>query len=313
MPSRARLDVPPAMQPVIVHDAGGTRCASCPATPTMRVLRECRHGPRGAERALAARAPDRGVEPEPHDRAGHEHVPGRHRRGPVIDPGPADTKHISVIVGQARCGSGPLGPVDAHRSRPLPGDGLVLGEATGAEVSGFNKRDPDLKVDRAIGDGDTIDGTEFRLEVLHTPGYVRVTSASTWTRSGCCSRATRSSTACTRWSRPRPGATWRSTSRTLERLKKMRLLKIEPGHGDVIEEPRARTPTTTSSTGWPWRADPEDPQAGSGRDREIVATLYPDLAEPLVDVAGKQVHADCSSCAPRARSPDVMKSTWSIA
>ena len=47
----------------------------------------------------------------------------------------------------------------------------ALVKATGAEVLAFTKREPDLKVDRAITDGDTIDGTEFRLEVLHTPGH----------------------------------------------------------------------------------------------------------------------------------------------
>src|SRR4029078_12029022 len=46
-----------------------------------------------------------------------------------------------------------------------------LVKATGAEVLAFTGRDPELKVDRAIGEGDTIDGTEFRLEVLHTPGH----------------------------------------------------------------------------------------------------------------------------------------------
>ena len=45
-------------------------------------------------------------------------------------------------------------------------------KATGAEVLGVHQaRAADLKVDRTIADGDTIDGTEFRLEVLHTPGH----------------------------------------------------------------------------------------------------------------------------------------------
>ena len=46
-----------------------------------------------------------------------------------------------------------------------------LAKVTGAEVLAFSTREKNVKVTRSIGDGDTIDGTEFRLEAMHTPGH----------------------------------------------------------------------------------------------------------------------------------------------
>src|ERR1041384_2165439 len=48
------------------------------------------------------------------------------------------------------------------------------GPSPGAEVLAYGKRldkDNTITPDRAIGEGDTIEGTEFGLEVLHTPGH----------------------------------------------------------------------------------------------------------------------------------------------
>ena len=57
---------------------------------------DARHDARGAERALAARAPDRGREPEPHDRTRHQHVPRRaSTRSRSSIPGPTIAKHVS--------------------------------------------------------------------------------------------------------------------------------------------------------------------------------------------------------------------------
>ena len=46
---------------------------------------------------------------------------------------------------------------------------------TGARIAGFapfpKADEVTLELDLVLGDGDTIDGTEFRLEALHTPGH----------------------------------------------------------------------------------------------------------------------------------------------
>ena len=101
-------------------------------------------------------------------------------------------------------------------------------------------------VDRVIGEGDTVEGTEFGLEVLHTPGHApnhlcfrleeeRVLFTGDTVLDGMYSvinparggdMARRTST---RW-RASSGCAWHG---------------ICPGHGDVIEEPRGTCRTTS--------------------------------------------------------------------
>jgi hydroxyacylglutathione hydrolase len=164
-------------------------------------------------------------------------------------------------------------------------------KATGAEVLAFTKREPDLKVDRTITDGDTIDGTEFRLEVLHTPGHApnhlcfhldeeRILFTGDTILDGMYSVVS-----------PKTGGDMAQYIATLQRLRKMRLSKIAPGHGDLIEEPRARIDEYLQHRLAREKQILGILKQGPAKIREIVATLYPDTPEPLIDVAGKQVHA----------------------
>ena len=168
----------------------------------------------------------------------------------------------------------------------------ALVKATGAEVLAFSKREPDLKVDRTIGEGDTIDGTEFRLEVLHTPGHApnhlcffldeeRILFTGDTILDGMYSVVS-----------PKTGGDMAKYIATLERLQQ-----------DAPVEDRTRARRRDRGAARPHRRVPPAP-ARSARSRssrilkkgpakisEIVAALYPDTPEPLLDVAGKQVHA----------------------
>jgi glyoxylase-like metal-dependent hydrolase (beta-lactamase superfamily II) len=231
----------------------------------------------------------------------------------VIDPGPDDPGHVEAIIGASM--SERVRWVLLTHTHPDHSPATAkLVKATGAEVLAFNKRDPDLKVDRAIGEGDTIDGTEFRLEVLHTPGHApnhlcffleeeRVLFTGDTILDGMYSVVS-----------PKTGGDMAKYMATLERLRKMRLVKIAPGHGDVIEEPRARIDDYLQHRIAREKQILKILKAGPAKIREIVATLYPDLAAPLVDVAGKQVHAHLLKL--RAEGKVVgrdAKSTWSLA
>jgi glyoxylase-like metal-dependent hydrolase (beta-lactamase superfamily II) len=209
----------------------------------------------------------------------------------VIDPGPADAKHVKAIVGAAmkeRVRWVLL--THTHPDHSPATEALV--KATGAEVLAFTKRDPHLKVDRAITDGDVVDGTEVRLEALHTPGHApnhlcffldeeRVLFTGDTILDGMYSVVS-----------PKTGGDMAKYIATLERLRKMRLAKIAPGHGDVIEEPRARIDEYLQH-----RRQREKQvlalvkKQGPIKIREIVAALYPDTPEPLLPVAANQVHA----------------------
>jgi hydroxyacylglutathione hydrolase len=81
---------------------------------------------------------------------------------------------------------------------------------------------------------------------------------------------------------------------TLDRLRKLRITRIAPGHGDVIEEPRARIDEYVAHRRQReqqvLRFVKKKEQAKVG---EIVAALYgnQDLPAELVEAAGWQVHA----------------------
>ena len=91
----------------------------------------------------------------------------------VIDPGPGVAKqHAEAIVGGVDDATASGGSLLTHTHPDHWPGATAAGEGDrrgGARRS--RKREPSTcSVDRALADGDTIDGTEFRLEVLHTPG-----------------------------------------------------------------------------------------------------------------------------------------------
>ena len=86
----------------------------------------------------------------------------------VIDPGPADDAHLDTI---AACGGDRIRWIaltHTHEDHSPGAPGLV--ERTGAELIGFAS-DDELTMDGTFGDGDTLEGTEFQLEAVHTPGH----------------------------------------------------------------------------------------------------------------------------------------------
>lgn len=86
----------------------------------------------------------------------------------VIDPGPADEAHLDAI---AAAGSGRIRWILCTHTHGDHSPGAAgLKERTGAEVIAFADRDG-LVCDRHVADGDVIEGTEFTLRVVHTPGH----------------------------------------------------------------------------------------------------------------------------------------------
>ncbi|HZP27882.1 MAG TPA: MBL fold metallo-hydrolase, partial [Acidimicrobiia bacterium] len=81
--------------------------------------------------------------------------------------------------------------------------------------------------------------------------------------------------------------------KTLERLKKQRLTRICPGHGDVIEEPKTRLEEYIAHRKQREQQVLKLVKKGPAKVADIVAALYgdTDLPEQLVEAAGWQVHA----------------------
>lgn len=84
----------------------------------------------------------------------------------VLDPGPDDPAHVDSVIAAA---GGPIVRILlSHGHRDHSGAVARLRAATGAPVFGWSPSiNPDIAIDHALADGDTVDG----LAVLHTPGH----------------------------------------------------------------------------------------------------------------------------------------------
>lgn len=86
----------------------------------------------------------------------------------VVDPGPDDPGHVDAIVG---CGGDRIRWVLVTSCEHGHAAGAAAVKArTGAEVLGFGPADCFLP-DHKVGDGYQLEATEFRLLVMHMPGF----------------------------------------------------------------------------------------------------------------------------------------------
>ena len=194
-----------------------------------------------------------------------------------------------------------------------------LVRATGAEVLAYGRKldkDFDLRIDRALDEGDTIEGTEFGLEVLHTPGHApnhlcflleeeRMLFTGDTVLGGT-------------WSvvNPARGGDMTAYLATLARIEKLRLSRIAPGHGEVVDEPRARVQEYAAH-----RVAREQQilallRKGPARVGDLVAAIYgdQDLPEQLVEAAGWQVHAHLLRLKAAGKVAGTsVKSAWQLA
>ena len=92
----------------------------------------------------------------------------------VIDPGPDLPRHIDAIIGASMLERVRWILLTHTHPDHWPAAAKIA-KKTGAKIAGFSpvpKADEvTLELDVVLADGDTIDGTEFRLEALHTPGH----------------------------------------------------------------------------------------------------------------------------------------------
>jgi glyoxylase-like metal-dependent hydrolase (beta-lactamase superfamily II) len=237
----------------------------------------------------------------------------------VIDPGPDIASHVDAIVG-ASMRERVRWVLLTHTHPDHSPATTRLVAATGAEVLAFSKRgdkDGAVKVDRTIGAGDTIEGTEFGLEVLHVPGHApnhiaflleeeRVLFTGDVVLQGTYSVIS-----------PTRGGDMAAYMTTLERLRKLRVNRICPGHGDVIEEAKACL----------------DDYAAHRRDRErqivqilrargprkidqLVEEIYGEMGlhPKVMQAAGSQVHAHLVKLkAEGVVTGASARSTWNLA
>lgn len=153
----------------------------------------------------------------------------------VVDPGPADEAHLDAIVG---CGGDRIRWIVLTHGHFDHAEGARgLQERTGAPVLGFAPSDR-AQVDEHLGEGDTIEATEFRLRAVHTPGHASDHLCYLLLEEQVLFSGDHINQGQTTVINP-PDGDLRSYLQSLETVKKLRLRAIAPGHGHRIETPRA--------------------------------------------------------------------------
>lgn len=151
----------------------------------------------------------------------------------VIDPGPADAEHLDAIAG---CGGDRIRWILLTHTHEDHSPGAAgLKERTGAEVLAFEERDG-LAVDTVIGEGFQIEATEFRLTAIHTPGHSSNHLCYKLEEEHALFTGDHVMSGSTVVIRP-PDGDMATYLASLERVRAMRLKKILPGHGHLIENP----------------------------------------------------------------------------
>jgi glyoxylase-like metal-dependent hydrolase (beta-lactamase superfamily II) len=89
----------------------------------------------------------------------------------VVDPGPADARHLEALLAHAGKADATIRWILVTHTHPDHAPGAAeLAARTGAEVLGFAERQGFLPT-RRMGDGDRLAAPGFALRAVHTPGH----------------------------------------------------------------------------------------------------------------------------------------------
>jgi glyoxylase-like metal-dependent hydrolase (beta-lactamase superfamily II) len=232
----------------------------------------------------------------------------------VVDPGPDDADHLDAV---AACGGDRIRwiLVTHTHSDHAPGAG-GLKRRTGAELLGWDARDG-FTPDRRVGDGYVLEATEFRLRALHTPGHASNHLCYLLEQERVLFSGDHVMNGSTVVIAP-PDGDMAAYVEALGALRSRRppLRSIAPGHGPLIEDPRAKLDEYLAH-----RAAREEAIAGalaaSGKATvdELVAAVYTDVPASLHPLARHSVWAHLRKLAEEGRAmsedPDELGATWS--
>lgn len=156
----------------------------------------------------------------------------------VIDPGPVIDSHLQMIAD-----SGNIKWILVSHTHPdhSPGAGK-LAELTGAITIGIpapdgEHQDKSFRPDTIPADGDRLDGPDFSIKMISTPGHASnhlcfLHAAHRWLFTG--DHIMNGSTVVIN----PPDGDMRAYLRSLSNLRKIEIDAIAPGHGDVFYDPR---------------------------------------------------------------------------
>lgn len=207
----------------------------------------------------------------------------------VIDPGPDHEGHIRAVERAARPGRIVWILLTHTHSDHAPG-AARLGALTGAPVLRFARRDS-TPADELLHDREARTGEGYVLRALHTPGHApnhlcfhlqeeRVLFSGDTVLEGTTSVVA-----------PRTGGDMTQYLGSLQRLRTLAPQRIAPGHGTMIDDPRVAIDALLRHRRARGRQIRRIVRRGPVRIAAIVAEIYPDTPEGLLDMAAEQVYS----------------------
>lgn len=234
----------------------------------------------------------------------------------VIDPGPDNAEHLDAVVA---AGGGRIRWILCTHTHADHSPGAAgLKERTGAEVLGFSDHDG-LFCDRHLADGDQIEGTEFTLTAIHTPGHASNHLCFLLERDRMLFAGDHVMDGSTVVINP-PDGDMAQYLASIERLQNWSpsLRSIAPAHGHVIEDPAAKLDYYMTH-----RLERETQVintlvalGGSADTATLVSAIYTDVPELLHPVAQRSVWAHLRKLGLEGRAkssdPDDPTAAWII-
>ena len=206
----------------------------------------------------------------------------------VIDPGPDDPEHLDAIAG---CGGDRIRWIVCTHTHPDHSPGAAgLKARTGAEVLAWDSRDG-LEVDQKIKGGYRIEATEFRLLAVHTPGHASNHLCYLLEEEHMLFSGDHIMQGSTVVISP-PDGNMTQYLESLAAVRAIRLRSIAPGHGHLIEDPKAVIDEYIEH-----RLAREQQilgllvERGTSKIDDLVEVIYVDVNPELHPVAKRTVHA----------------------
>ncbi|MBI3043204.1 MAG: MBL fold metallo-hydrolase [Betaproteobacteria bacterium] len=158
----------------------------------------------------------------------------------LIDPGPDSAPHLKAML--ETVGKRLKWILCTHTHRDHSPAARALKAETGAELLGFGtvpddgRQDREFAPDRALRDGDVLDGGAFRLRAVHTPGHASNHLCYLLEQQRMLFTGDHVMQGSTVVISP-PDGDMIAYLQSLERLLSLDLAALAPGHGHVIEKP----------------------------------------------------------------------------
>lgn len=229
----------------------------------------------------------------------------------VIDPGPVSQDHLEAILSAVPSGACISHIIVTHThldhsplARPLAQETgapvLAFGTATagrsaimedlalGGLAGGGEGVDVDFVPDQIVRDGDIIEGTDWRLEVIHTPGHIGNHIALAW--NDLCFTADHVMGWASSLVSP-PDGDLTDFMESCRRLQTRQWSIFHPGHGAPIEDPDARLNWLITHRQSREAAIIDVLRKGPRTARTLAETIYTDTPAALLPAAERNVFA----------------------